>query len=183
MLEEAGLPYELTDLTIEESRGAAHRKRHPLGRVPVLAIDGTCVFESAALCLHIADLTPSAELIPPPGSVERALAYQWTFFAMTEIEAPVGEILRNREDHPDVARVATERAAHALAAVDAALAGREWLVGDHFGAVDVITASVLAFARYFQLTSELPHVTSYLERAESRPAFERAKADRAASRT
>ncbi len=70
-------------VTREESGGDEHRARHPLGRVPVLEDDeGRFVFESAAICLHLADLHPQAGLAPVPGTHDRALLYQWTVFAL-----------------------------------------------------------------------------------------------------
>src|SRR3954469_21207919 len=88
-LEEAGLPYELTILTPEESKAPEHRDRHPLGRVPVIENDGATVFESVALCLHVAELAAEGKLIAASGSQERVLTYQWMLFAMTEIEPPM----------------------------------------------------------------------------------------------
>jgi glutathione S-transferase len=45
--------------------------------VPALELDdGTMMFESAAVCLQLADLHPEAQLIPPPGTAGRAHAYQ-----------------------------------------------------------------------------------------------------------
>jgi glutathione S-transferase len=38
-LEEIGAPYELTVMTGEERLGEEHRRRHPLGRGPVLELD------------------------------------------------------------------------------------------------------------------------------------------------
>jgi glutathione S-transferase len=56
VLEELGEPYEITVMTREESKGEEHRVRHPLGRVPVIEDEDGFVFESAAICLHLADL-------------------------------------------------------------------------------------------------------------------------------
>src|SRR5580692_5026507 len=85
-LEEAGIPYQLEVVSKEGESGERHRTRHPLGRVPVLETDdGRLLFESSAICLYAAELAPGAELIAADGSLERALAYQWIFFAMTEI--------------------------------------------------------------------------------------------------
>src|SRR6202035_6002295 len=84
MLEEIGAPYELTVMAREDRKSAAHISRHPLGRVPVVEFDdGRLLFESAAICIQLADLHPEADLIPPVGSPERGLVYQWSFFAMT----------------------------------------------------------------------------------------------------
>src|SRR5579872_4029624 len=95
-LEEVGAPYELVIMSAEEVAGE-HRSRHPLGRVPVLEDDEGTVFESTGLCLHVADLHPGAGLVPAVGTHDRALVYQWAFFAMTEIEPAAVESRRTRE--------------------------------------------------------------------------------------
>ena len=52
-------------MTYEEGKGEEHLARHPLGRVPVLEDDnGRLLFESAAICLQIADTHPEAGLSP-----------------------------------------------------------------------------------------------------------------------
>ena len=66
-LEETGAEYEWIVMDEEEGRGEEHRRRHPLGRVPVLETDDGLLFESAAICLHVADLYPDAGLIPASG--------------------------------------------------------------------------------------------------------------------
>src|ERR1700733_4974109 len=81
LLEEIGAPYELTEISGAQRRSAEHLGRHPLGRVPALELgDGTTMFESAAICLQLADLDPGAGLIGPVGSSERALVSQWVVF-------------------------------------------------------------------------------------------------------
>lgn len=117
-LEEAGLPYELTILSREEAAAAEHRARQPLGRVPVIEPDDATLFESAALCLHVAELNPQAELIPAPGTVERALVYQWMFFAMTEIEPPAIQVFRAGSGGEAAAESAADRCQAAIDAVD-----------------------------------------------------------------
>ena len=59
-LEEAGAPFEIVRLSMDETRAAEHLERHPLGRVPVLEDDDGVLYESAAVCMHIADLVPEA---------------------------------------------------------------------------------------------------------------------------
>jgi glutathione S-transferase len=58
LLEEIGAAYDLTEIGGAERRSDKHLRRHPLGRVPALQLsDGTTMFESAAICLQLADLT------------------------------------------------------------------------------------------------------------------------------
>ena len=94
LLEELGAPFDLTVIARETKQTPEYLALHPLGRSPVLEEEGGPVFESAALVLHLADQYPDAGLIAPPGSHERALQYQWCFFAMTEIEGALLDIAR-----------------------------------------------------------------------------------------
>jgi glutathione S-transferase len=173
MLEEIGVPYELTVMTREERKTAGHISRHPLGRVPVVEFDdGRVLFESAAICIQLADLHPEANLIPPIGSPDRALVYQWSLFAMTELEPPIFQWMRARREETDQSEP-SERYLAAAAVLDAALADREWLVG-RFTVADVICASVAGITHRAELTYEPERVRVYLERARSRPGNQRA---------
>ena len=78
----------------EEKFTDDYRKMHPLSRSPAYVEEGGPVFESAALVLHLADRHPEAGLIATPGSHERALQYQWAFFAMTELDSPLVDAAR-----------------------------------------------------------------------------------------
>jgi glutathione S-transferase len=171
LLAEIGAPYDLTKLTPEERRSTDHLARHPLGRVPALELDdGTVMFESAAICLQLADLHPDAGLIPPLGSAERALVYQWALFAMTELEAPLYRWIHEAVgDSADPS--ARERFAQAAAALETALNDHDWLVGDRFTVADVLCASVLASAHSRELLETWPGLQAYVERGEARPAF------------
>jgi glutathione S-transferase len=128
------------------------------------------MFESAAICLQLADLNPGAGVIGPLGSAERALVYQWVLFGMTELEAPlyrwVSDVAEGSTDS-----ASRERFAQAAAALETALEGGEWLLGDRFTVADVICASVLGSAHSRRLLEEWPGLQAYVERGEARPAF------------
>src|ERR1700751_4697194 len=87
-LEELGQPYDLETMTYEQGLTDEHRARQPLGKVPAVDDGEGYVFESGAICLQLADLPPDAGLIPPVGTHERALVYQWVVFAPAELEPP-----------------------------------------------------------------------------------------------
>lgn len=176
-LEELGEPYELTTMTSEEGRAEEHRARHPLGRVPVLETDEGLVFESAAICLYLADLQPEAGLIPALGTHDRALVYQWTVFAPAEIEPPLVEAaIHEHKDH-ERAALARERVVAAARAVAVALGGNQFLVGDRFSVADVLVGSALSWRDRAGLTDMLPDsIGDYIERLSRRPAYQRADA-------
>jgi glutathione S-transferase len=175
-LEELGAPYELVIMTREQGASDEHRSRHPLGRVPVLEDDEGRVFESSALCLYVADLHPDAGLIPPVGTHDRALVYQWAFFAMTEIEAPAIESGRRRENWPELADAAAERTRNAVAVIEQALNGREYLVADRFTVADVIVTGVLRIAVRAGAYEPSRRIAEYLSAMEGRSAMRRAMA-------
>ncbi len=175
LLEEIGAPYQLTQIPGAQRQADEHLRRHPLGRVPVLELgDGTTMFESAAICLQLADLNPDAGLIAPIGSAERALVYQWVLFGMTELEAPLFRWIRELGEGATES-VAGDRFAQAASALESALGDRAWLL-DRFTVADVICASVLAGAHSRELLIEWPRLPRYVERSEARPAYARAAA-------
>ena len=176
LLEEIGAPYDLTLVGREERQADEHRARHPLGRVPVVEEDGGFVFESAAILFHLADLHPEASLIGPLGSHERALVYQWTLFAMTELEAEVVKFAAGRESDPERAETGRERFRAAAQVIENALAGHEYLVGDRFTVADLACGAVLIFGKRFELIEGMPSVDAYIERLEARPPRQRAQA-------
>jgi glutathione S-transferase len=175
MLEEIGEPYELTIMNREEGSGEAHRARHPLGRVPVVQFDGGYVFESAAICLHLGDLYPDAGLIGALGTQARALAYQWSIFAPSELEPPLIEGAIFAEADPERARKARGRFFKAADAVAQSLEDTDYLVEGQFGVADVLVSTALSFAKRAKFPEPLsPSLEAYLARLFDRPAYQRA---------
>ena len=102
---------------------------------------------------------PDAGLLPPTGTHSRALVYQWAFFAMTELEAPLADVsygttsgdgrggdVRYPQPSPEQVAAATARFCAAARALEHELGGSGYLVGDCFGVADVLVGSVLAWA-------------------------------------
>jgi glutathione S-transferase len=176
-LEELGQPYELEVMGYDQGQSEEHLARHPLGRVPVLEDDEGFVFESAAICIHLADLYPEAGLMPPLGTHDRALAYQWAIFAPAELEPSVVEAAIYGQSQPERAAKARDRYAKAAAAVAQRLDGRAHLVGERFTVADVLISSALAFAWRAGFPEVLaPAARDYVERLHERPAYRTALA-------
>jgi glutathione S-transferase len=176
LLEEIGEPYELTEIAGVERRSAEHLLRHPLGRVPALDLgDGTTMFESAAICLQLADLYPSAGLSPPLGSSERALVYQWVIFAVAELEGPLFRWIRAIGEGATESP-ARDRFTDAAAALQSALGAGDWLLDAQFTVADVMCASVLQGADSREMLRPWPGLEAYVQRSESRPAYAKAAA-------
>ena len=182
MLEELGVPHELIHLDPSkgETRSDEHTTRHPLQHVPVLETRDGSVFESAAIVLHLADLHPEKKLLGPVGSHARALAYQWLFFAMTELEPPCIEFTLLKKagklDSPE-AHALREKFSLAIRPLERRFSASDHLIGDEFSAGDVVVGAVLSWAQMLGLVKDAPHILAYLERIKARPAFKRAFGD------
>jgi glutathione S-transferase len=177
-LEESGVPFDVTLITRDEKKTPEYLAIHPLGRSPGFETEEGPLFESTALCLHVADVSTTG-LNFPLGSHERALVYQWTAFAMTELEPPASAAWAAwRASDPDGVTAAGERFRTAAQVVENALDGTEFLVGGRFTVADLMCGDTLSWGKgeAFDLLEEMPKVQAYLVRLEARPAYERAMA-------
>ncbi len=184
MLEELGVPYELVrlDPSKGETRSAEHLGRHPLGHVPALEDGQLHMFESAAICLYLAERYPEKGMVPPPATPGRAATYQWLFYAVAELEPPCGAMSAERrkpEAQRNAAAVAEARArfAKAAAALEPPLSRTPYLLGGDFTVADVVVGAILAWGRSLGALEGLPATEAYLARLKGRPAWKRSLAD------
>src|ERR1700733_5319280 len=84
-----GLPYRLEEVDdLFESEGARQRlaRVNPVAQLPTLVLpDGTVMTESAAITLHLADVTGSHELVPSAGDPARPRFLRWLVFLVANI--------------------------------------------------------------------------------------------------
>jgi glutathione S-transferase len=175
-LEELAVGYQPIALSSDECTGAEHLERHPLGRVPALALDdGSTLFESTAIVLAVADLFPDAGLIGPLGSCLRTQVYAWSIMAMTELE-PAAVNARFVSDVSDEYRAGQRRRfGEAASSLGGPLADHEFLLGDALTAADIVVGGVLAVGDFAGVLDAAPDaVGAYFERLRARPAFVRA---------
>jgi glutathione S-transferase len=70
-LEEIGAPYERIWVSRDPAEIARFCELNPTGKVPALVLpDGTLMFESAAMLVHLALQYPAASLAPKPGNAD-----------------------------------------------------------------------------------------------------------------
>src|SRR6476619_6526507 len=89
LLQELGVPFELERV---ERANAAHKspaylKLNPNGTIPGLVDGDLVLYETAAICLHLADTHPAARLAPPLRSAERARVYKWLAWSTSTVQA------------------------------------------------------------------------------------------------
>jgi glutathione S-transferase len=69
-----------------------------------------------------------------------------------------------------------------LAAMESAIAGRQFLLGETFSMADMIFGGTLRFMLAFKMIEPRPAFTAYAERLSARPGLKRAEARNAAIR-
>jgi glutathione S-transferase len=185
LLEELAIPYELhrVDLAKGEHRTPEFRRIHPLGAVPALVDDDHVLIESAAICLHLTERHPSANLAPPLESPLRGAYYQWSVFAVATLDPLVAPVFARSFRWPEQRRQETatddehERFVRLAGAIRRPLLESTFLLGESFTTADVLVGSVLAWAKTVGLLRSAPELDPYLRRLEDRPAYVRASVD------
>lgn len=182
LLEELGLPYELNrmDFSPADLKSDEHRDRHPLGRVPVLDDGDISLFESGAIVEYILARHKDGGLKPAPDSPVFPEYLQWFHYCEGMVMPPVNTIVvqtvllpPERRDETVLAQ-AQKLLSRALAPVDDALEGRDYLVGD-FSAADIMLGhSVYMSNRLGCVTDDMTNIKPYVARLDQRPAFQKA---------
>jgi glutathione S-transferase len=187
LLEEIGIGFELAyvDRAKNAHKAPEYLKLNPNGQIPVL-IDGALVlYETAAICVHLCDAYPQAELAPLHSSVERAHFYKWLMWLTNTMQATLmlyfyPERWVDAGDAAAAAQVkahAEEKVGAMLEQLDAQLAshGQDWLLGEHYSAVDPYALVLCRWTRGFARPARsLPNLGPYLQRMLARSAVERA---------
>ncbi len=182
LLEELGLEYELNKMAFhpKDLKSDEHRARHPLGRVPVLEDGEVSLFESGAIVEYVMARHGDGGLKPAIDAPEFPQYLQWFHFCEGMVMPPINTIVvqtlllpPERRDETVLGQ-AQRLLGRAVAPVDSALEGREYLIGD-FSAADIMLGhSIFMANRLGQVSDEMRNLKEYVKRIESRPAFQTA---------
>lgn len=166
---ELGLEFEyIEDRTL--IRSDKLRKLQPLAKLPVIVVDGNVLFESAAICTYLCDLTPQQTLLAPTGTYQRGLHEQWTSFVLTELEAYLWSNAKHTSMYAEELRVPgvvarnNDEIARGLGVLEDALQHKPFLVNDEFGVTDIIVGWAVNWARRMGNMDGYPNLASYLQR-------------------
>ena len=92
MLEEAGVDYELVHIDITKpERTSEHLAASPMGKVPALEDGDVRMWDSAAICLYVADRYASGRLAPALDDPLRARFVHWLIYSSAMIEPAMFE--------------------------------------------------------------------------------------------
>jgi GST-like protein len=119
---------------------------NPLAQVPTLVLeDGRVMTESAAITLYLADITHRHDLVPSPGSAERADFLRWLIFLVVNVYPTFTYGDEPARFVPDTAardgfRAAVDAYAQRLYCLLEAAARGPWFLGERFSALDIYVA-------------------------------------------
>ena len=141
LLAQLGIPYERRELSVVDrsDRRDILGELNPALRVPTLVLDdGRPLAESHAIIWYFAEGTP----LLPEDRFERARVLQWLCFEQYDLEPTIAVVrfwVCFAKEPPAVAEIEARRAAgqRTLAALDRALVGREFLLGDRYTIADI----------------------------------------------
>ena len=186
-LEETGLAYDahLIDFAKNDQMSAEFLSLNPNNKIPAI-IDPMgpggqplALFESGAILLYLAE--KSGQLIPEGKHWETV---QWLMFQMGGLGPMFGQLgyfhhFAGKEvDDPRPKERYRAEAERLLKVLDAALAGKDWIVGD-YSIADISVGPWLRTLRDFYKAADiagwaqLKHVPAYLDRFLERPAVQR----------
>ena len=178
MLEEVGRPYRTVVLDFGTTMKApAYLAINPMGKVPAVTWRGVTVTECAAICAWLADACPEAGLAPAFDDPARGTYLRWLFFTAGPVEAAVTAKALNLLAPAEKAGMAGYGSFEQVVdALESAVSGGPWILGDRFSAADVYVGSQIMWGLQFKSLPDRDAFTAYAERLSRREAAGRARA-------
>ena len=171
-LREAGLAFEpvlAPTKTHQLADGTDYYTINPLGYVPLLELDdGTRLREGPAIVQYIADQVPQKNLAPAPGTLARYRLQEWLTFIGTEIHKSFSPLFMAAM--PDEGKqIYRDRLAKRFAWLDTQLAGKDFLMAEHFTVADAYLFVVMRWAKPMHIDlSSVPNLAAHHARVGQR---------------
>src|SRR5690348_12931248 len=180
-LEEAGLDYKVR--LVGQERPPEYLLEQPFDQVPCFTDGKVRIFETGAIVQYLGE---QSEALLPTDPQGKYRAIQWTYAALNSVEPAILNILLidifyKGEEWATLRREgAADFAKQKLKRVSEWLGDKQWLEGDRFTIGDLLMTTELRFLRHTDFVAQFPNLAAYQQRAEARPAFQRALADQLA---
>ncbi|MEE2961159.1 MAG: glutathione S-transferase family protein [Myxococcota bacterium] len=185
MLEELEAEYEINPINVTKGEGRSKEflAINPMGKVPALADNNQIIFESAAIVTYLGDKYPDKKLLPPLGTYERGLYYQWAFFVMSELEQPLWLNAKHTFIYPEARRIPQVKEQcqfefkRVIKILNQHLSDNAYMLGESFSAADILVGQTLQWAQVVKFQLDSKRLDAYVEEMMARPGYRRAMAD------
>jgi len=177
-LHEAGLPFQAVMAPTKTHKlpdGTDYYTINPLGYVPLLELDdGTRLAEGPAIVQYIADQVPAQKLAPAWGTLERYQLQSWLTFIGTELHQKSSPLFNPRMPE-EAKQIFRERLLGRYQWLDGELAGKQYLMGEHFSVADAYLYTISRWGQYVGVDlSGFANIVAFQQRMEQRPAVQAA---------
>lgn len=177
-LREAGLAFEPVLASTKSHKlqdGTDYYGINPLGYVPLLELDdGTRLREGPAIVQYVADQAPQKNLAPANGTLPRYRLQEWLTFIGTEIHKTFSPLF-NPNLSDDAKQVFRDKLVQRFTWVNGELAGKDYLMGDHFTVADGYLYVVTRWTEPMKIDiSGLANLVAHHKRVAARPAVQEA---------
>lgn len=194
LLEELGLPYEITRYQRDAQTmlaPATLKKVHALGKSPVITDGDITVAESGAIIEYLLERHGNGRLLPALGTPERLRFRYWLHFAegtampplvmklvfdrivttpMPFFAKPIARAIAAKVNEGFIA----PNLARQFDFMEAELGRSAWFAGDAFSAADIQMSFPVEAAQGAGLGKSRPKLLDWLQRIHARPAYRQA---------
>jgi glutathione S-transferase len=158
ILEELSVDFELilVDRKSDAQKSPDYLALNPAGRIPTLIDNGFAIFESPAICVHLAEAHPSSNLIPNIGDNNRALFFQWMMYLTNTVQAELMVYFYPQKHTTDVKSVKAiietqeTRVTEMFKLLDSELENKDFLIGESISACDYFLFMLAVWADEFK---------------------------------
>ncbi len=180
---ELGVPHERINVNLAEGeqRKPEYLALNPNGKVPLLVVDGTPLFEALAILQWLGDRFGVEKKVWPAASDPARLeALSWTTWgyvsfgsAVVRWFAAASDRLPAEQRNAAAAAAAMKDVQTLLGVLDGRLAPRQYVLGSAFSLADLVLASCVNWAQYSGVSLDgHASVKAWLERCLTRPSLQ-----------
>lgn len=183
---ELGLDFEIVEVNVMggENKSEDYLAINPNGKVPALDDDGLILWESRAITSYLASKKPEAGLYPDD-IAKRAIVDQWSYWQAIHLGPAMQKLSFERflkpkfgMGEPDEATIEglVKELAQFLPVLEAGLEGKDWVAGP-LTIADFALASTFGTRKEAGIAlDEFPNIQGWIDRLESRAAWQEAVA-------
>lgn len=181
LLEELGLDYEIRHYQRDPVTNLAPdalKAVHPLGKSPVIELDGEVIAETGAIVQLLCERFGNGAWLPAPGTPEARQHLQLMHFAEGSAMTPILLNLytsRLGEAAAPLQPRIQEQLASQFAYLAAILRPSGHFVGDDWTGADVMLSFPIEIAVMSGAAAALPNLAAFVQSVHARPAWQRAR--------
>ncbi|MES1990752.1 MAG: glutathione S-transferase [Pseudomonadota bacterium] len=180
LLEEMGTPYEIIKYQRDAVTNLAPpdlKKIHPLGKSPVIDLDGEVIAESGAIVEILTRKFGNGKLSPAPDSKDYNRYIEWLHFAEGSAMLPLMLALYTgrlgEAAAPLQPRINSELDNY-FGYMNSRVAKGGYLMGKDFSSADIENSFVLEAGKVRGFLANYPNLLDLITRLQARPAYKRA---------